>query len=213
MPAEPKLSLPGLAFAKARKVGVVIDGPRELGMDHDHVGHVREHRDRLEVLLDAVGELRVERLGDRVVDRADKESVAVGRGPRRRGRAHRPTRPTHVLHIERLSQRLRELCRDGTRENIDAAPGGKGVDDPDRPIGPLRVGRLNADDDDGRDEAAPDDALEHPAPPLVARRLEAGASDATNCATLSGSAAARRYPAICAPRRRGARWRPARRPS
>ena len=76
-------------------------------VDHDHLRHDRDDGDRLEVLLDVVGELRVDPRRDRMVHRAEEERVAVLLRPRGGPGAERTAGPAAVVDDERLPELLR----------------------------------------------------------------------------------------------------------
>jgi hypothetical protein len=103
-----------------------------LGMEDDHVRHRGQDGHRGEIALEAVRQLRIERLGDGVMDRADEPGVPVGRFLRRPRRAEGAARAAHVLDQHLLTEELRHLRGPGSREGVRPAAGGERVDRPDR---------------------------------------------------------------------------------
>ena len=102
---------------------------RMLGIDHHHVGHVGHHRERNEIALQAVRQLGVEGLGDRVMHRAHEPGVAVGQRLGRVRRAHGAARASLVLDEHGLAEGDGELCGERPGESIGSAARGKGIDD------------------------------------------------------------------------------------
>jgi hypothetical protein len=91
---------------------------RHLRIHHHHVGHDRHHADRREILVEVVGELRVSRLRDRVMDRSHEKRVAVGRRLRGFRRAERAARAAAVLDHDLLAPFFRQLRADHARQQI-----------------------------------------------------------------------------------------------
>jgi hypothetical protein len=106
----------------------VLELVRMLRVDHHHVRHVGEHRHRHEVLLERVGQLGIQALGDGVVHRAEEEGVSVARPLGGVGGAHRAACAGEVLDDELLPHVLAQHDRQRPAEGVDAAAGGERVD-------------------------------------------------------------------------------------
>src|SRR3954467_599768 len=78
---------------------------RVLGMHDDDVWYVGKHRDRNKIAFQRIGQLGVEALGNRVMNRAEKEVVAVPRASRGARRADRAAGARQVFDQELLAQR------------------------------------------------------------------------------------------------------------
>jgi hypothetical protein len=88
-----------LAGMRARKGDQLIDRSRRHGrVHHQHDGHAREQRDRLEILERIVGELGVEVGTDgEVGGGAERDGIAVGSGFRHAREPDCAVRTGHVL--------------------------------------------------------------------------------------------------------------------
>ena len=98
------------------------------GCDHDDVRHEGQHRDRREVLLEAVGELLVERGGDRVMrphPRAacSRPGLRVRRASRRVCRRRRP----RLSMITGCLSASESFCAMGRVMRSVVPPAGKGT--------------------------------------------------------------------------------------
>ena len=100
-----EVQLAGVRFAKGDQVAHRVD-VAVLGMDYDHVGNVGEHRDRDEIALERVRQLRVQALRDGVVHGTEEEVIPVRGALRRRGRSNSPARSGKVLDQELLAERF-----------------------------------------------------------------------------------------------------------
>src|SRR5467141_1808004 len=107
-----------------------------LGIDHHHVGHVGDHRERNEIALQAVRQLGVEGFGDRVMHRAHEPGVAVGQRLGRGRRADGAACASLVLDEHGLAEAVGELYGERPRESIGSPARGKGIDDAHGPRGP-----------------------------------------------------------------------------
>ena len=88
---------------------------------------------RREILERLVGQLGEEMRVDRdLADVGDQQRVAVGRRLHDLGHAIDAARAAHVLHHDRLAQRIGELAADQARHRVGKSAGRVRHDDPDR---------------------------------------------------------------------------------
>ncbi len=131
--------LAGIGLHVGDELGGGVD--RHLaGIDRDYLRHQRHHGDRLEVLLEIVVEVLVDRRRDRVVDGADEEDGAVGLHLGSLGGAHRAACPALVVDDDLAAELLTDLRRQWPRKDIGAAAGRKRIDPGDRLRRPALLG-------------------------------------------------------------------------
>ena len=111
----------------------------------------RHQRDRLEVALDVVGQLRHHVAGDRErADRphADRVAVGLGLGGEVEADGERAARP--IVDHDLLPELLREFGAENARDRVGRAAGGLRDDQPDGPVRVLgrRAGRKRAGSSD-----------------------------------------------------------------
>ena len=102
LPAEPQLSLPGLALAQAMSSGKVLAGTRFAATSTS--GKIAAVVDRNEVLLQVVGQRLVRGGGDGAVHRVQQHRVAVRRRLRCRGGADRAAGAAAVVDDDLLAE-------------------------------------------------------------------------------------------------------------
>ena len=123
-------------------------------MHNHHVGHVREHGDRGEILLQVVAQPRVHAHRNRVVHRAHQQRVAVGRRLGRHLGAQRAASASPVVDDERLTHARRQHLGEWPCERIGSAAGWERYDQPYRFGGiALRLDRKGCNKRDGARDA------------------------------------------------------------
>jgi hypothetical protein len=149
-PGEPLLdealrSLPGIVFREGDELRHRLE--RQRGRDRQKEVSARDQRDRLQVPLDVVRQLRHHVAGDgERADRPHADGVAVrfGLGGQIETDGQRPART--VVDHDLLAQFLCELGAEDARDRIGRAAGSLWDDEPDRSIRILRrrAGRKRA---------------------------------------------------------------------
>ena len=132
MPAEAKLSVPGLDLASATNSCTVVAGKSGGAMDERHRGELADahkfaHLER---------QVLVHHGRDGVAVRGDEQRVAVGRGLRDR---RRPGEPRAIVDDHLLVPGLAQFLGDGAREPVRYAAGAQVHDDADGLVGIIRV--------------------------------------------------------------------------
>ena len=107
-------------------------------MAHQQLRHFRHDRDRHEVLLGVVGQLRIDRSVDGVIGRGEQQRVAVGRGLGSRIGGDDAAGARLVLDHERPPEVFRHARGHEAGDVIDRPTGRERQQQPDRPFGILR---------------------------------------------------------------------------
>ena len=113
---------------------------RQARMHREHIGAGAHDADRRERLDRIVGQLVEPRI-DRVRDRDDQDGVAVGRRVRRKLGADDAAGAGAVVDDHLLAEPLAHLRGDGAADDVVAAAGRERDDQPDRPVGIIRLRR------------------------------------------------------------------------
>jgi hypothetical protein len=173
LPAEPQLSLPGLALAHGDELGQCLR--RHTIRRDEHVGEDRCRGDRNEILLQVVGQRLVRRGGHGAVHGVQQHRVAVGWCLGRQAGADRAAGAAAVVDHHLLAEDLRQLGRQGPRDRVRAAPGREGHDHANGPGRPfLRLHGQNGEQGDGEQGTEHGDLLSWSDPFLPAPRFFIG---------------------------------------
>ena len=135
MPAEAKLSSPGLALAAAISSATVLIA---LGRrDHEHGRRLAERDHRREIVEGVVGQALVERERRTERRRVHQQRVAVRRRLADRGDADGSAGARPVLDHDRLVDLLRHLLEHDAADDVVGGAGGERDDRLDVPLGPV----------------------------------------------------------------------------
>jgi hypothetical protein len=122
-----------------RRVEHVLERfPRQVGVDHQHVGVGAQPRDRRELVAPVdwrAAEQRVDLGYDRDADQRAQHGVAVGRRVGAGTHADRAGSARPVLQDERLLELPLDRRQEGAQGDVGDAAGREGDDDLDRPVG------------------------------------------------------------------------------
>ena len=99
---------------------------------HHDLRHESHHRNRNKVLLNVVGELRIEAFCYRMVDRTHQKRIAIWIRTRSIGSSNCTPRTTLIFNDDRLPKTLAQFCREWPCKGIRATPSWEGIDDPHR---------------------------------------------------------------------------------
>ncbi len=131
LPADPILSLPGLASGIGDELGNRFRGKRRI--HHHHVGRAHDAGDRRDVAEEIEAEPIVERRVDGVRRADHQQRVAVGRRVHDRFGGDVAAGAGAVLDDELLAEPVRQPLRHQPRHDVERAAGGEPDDYPHRP--------------------------------------------------------------------------------
>ena len=130
LPAEPKLSWPGLALASA--ISSLMDFAGSEGMQHYQTGKRRDFGDCGQIFHHVVTELGVKAGAYRVRHAAHQQRISIGCSLRNLLGTDVAARADAVFNDDRLPHPLRDFLADDARQHVGRAAGRKWGDQADR---------------------------------------------------------------------------------
>ena len=173
--------LAGIGFHQINKFSDALR--RELRIDDQHIGRIRDQTDGDEVALGIVGDLGVEARIDHEARGHDEQRIAIGRGMRRVAHADVAAGTGLILDVELFAELIAEFARQNAGDCVGWSPGRKRHDQPNGMVWIVRRLQRRRHDHHRADEQR-DEAQGAPHAFLMSARLQRSRGSASRAAFL-----------------------------